>query len=313
MTIEIVTDGVWTRLKSVQRRSRQRAWVAVAYFGKGAAQLLELNRGSHLVVDASEQAVKSGQTCPRDLLILLRKGVRIFSYPLLHAKVYVFGTTAAIGSANASRHSADVLFEAMIVTTEAKAVRQAKEFVRSIAKNEVGPEELRRLNRKYRQPHFPPGVGRLKPAPRKASSTRSFPRIRILHLSPVQWSDRDESERGAGEQVAARRRMHRSTWKMDDFQWVGAQNFRRGDKVVMVTREDSGARLVDPPGTVLHVRTYPFRNGTASFVYLELPPHRRKNIKIIARRLGRGSLRRLQRGGILSAEMSSKVYDLWQS
>jgi hypothetical protein len=47
---------------------------------------------------------------------------------------------------------------------------------------------------------------------------------------------------------------------------VGAQNFRRDDKVKMITREDSGERLVDSPGTVLDVRTYPFRNGTAAFI-----------------------------------------------
>jgi hypothetical protein len=41
---------------------------------------------------------------------------------------------------------------------------------------------------------------------------------------------------------------------MDDFQFIGAHSFQRGDKVAMVTKQDSGERLMDPPGTVLHVR-----------------------------------------------------------
>jgi phosphatidylserine/phosphatidylglycerophosphate/cardiolipin synthase-like enzyme len=63
----------------------------------------------------------------------------------LHAKVYVFGKAAAIGSANASRHSADVLLEAMVVTTDAKMVSEARHFVEGIAKDEFGPRSLKRL------------------------------------------------------------------------------------------------------------------------------------------------------------------------
>jgi len=49
--------------------------MAVAYFGKGASRLLPLTAGSRLVVDASECAVASGQTCPADLIKLVARGV----------------------------------------------------------------------------------------------------------------------------------------------------------------------------------------------------------------------------------------------
>jgi predicted Fe-Mo cluster-binding NifX family protein len=51
-----------------------------------------------LVVNASVAAVTSGQTSPQALLALHRKGVRIYSNAQLHAKVYVFGSKAFIGS-----------------------------------------------------------------------------------------------------------------------------------------------------------------------------------------------------------------------
>jgi len=73
MSAELVTGDVWGRLRKAHRKTRRQASVAVAYFGKGAAKLLSLKKGDQLVVDASENAVKSGQTYPEDLLTLLKK------------------------------------------------------------------------------------------------------------------------------------------------------------------------------------------------------------------------------------------------
>jgi phosphatidylserine/phosphatidylglycerophosphate/cardiolipin synthase-like enzyme len=56
-------------------------------------------------VDASEAAVQAGQTCPASLSSMLKRGVQVFSREGLHAKVFVFGTTAYIGSANVSGNS----------------------------------------------------------------------------------------------------------------------------------------------------------------------------------------------------------------
>jgi hypothetical protein len=308
---KLVTGRVWGQLKAARARSDRRAWVAAAYVGKGAARLLNLKRGSFLVADASDNAVKTGQTCPADLIALMKKGVRIFSYPGLHAKVYVFGKTAAIGSANASHHSVNVLTEAMVMTSDVKAVEQARTFVKSIAKDELGPEALKRLSKLYRPPRLPNSVGSRKRRARKASVTSELPRIRVIHLSPVEWSERDEAEHDAGDTDAKRHREHRS-WRTDDFQWIGSENFRRGEKIMMVTEENRGHLLADPPATVIHVRRYSYRNGTKAFVYLELPDRRRRNLKTLAAHLGRGWLQRLRRGGPLSARKSDSLYELWR-
>ena len=181
MVTELVVGDVWPRLIRTRRKGRRGARVAVAYFGKGAARLLSLQKGSQLVVDASDNAVKSGLTCPNDLIVLLKKGVRIFSVANLHAKVYVFGTTALIGSANASRHSA-TLVEAMLLTTDRKIVEKSKVFVQSIAKNELGPEQLRRLQKLYRPPRRPLGGTRRKNKPQGARVTASLPPMRLVPL-----------------------------------------------------------------------------------------------------------------------------------
>lgn len=75
MSTEFFTTEVWKRLKSAARDLTSPVYVAVAYFAQDAAKLLPLPAGSRLVVDASEHAVRSGQTCPADLLVLLNRGL----------------------------------------------------------------------------------------------------------------------------------------------------------------------------------------------------------------------------------------------
>jgi hypothetical protein len=61
---EIITGDIWTELIRTRRKRHRRAWVAVAYFGKGAAKLLSLKKGSELVIDASESAIKQRSDLP---------------------------------------------------------------------------------------------------------------------------------------------------------------------------------------------------------------------------------------------------------
>ena len=237
--------------------------------------------------------------------------MRIFSVANLHAKVYVLGTTALIGSANASQHSAHPLVEAMLLTTDRKVVEKSKAFVRSIAKNELGPEQLRRLRKLYRPPQRLTTGSRRKSNRQGSRVDASLPAIRLVRLVPATWSERDWAEHDAGSKIAGRRREHRS-WKLDDFQWLGTSTFQRGEKIMRVTREDSGQELVDPPATVL-VRSYPYKNGRASLVFLEGPNRRRRALRHVAKQLGRGGRKRLKRGGRVGRETSNKLYDIWKN
>ena len=100
MSTVFLTQDIWPQLTKAISETRLRCAVAVAYFGKDASRLLPLPKGSCLVVDASERAVSSGQTCPADLIKLVERGVAVYSVPNLHAKVFVVGRTAYIGSTN---------------------------------------------------------------------------------------------------------------------------------------------------------------------------------------------------------------------
>lgn len=69
--IKLLTGNIWSELTKTVRKSRLKSIVAVAYFGKNAANMLPLSKGSVLLVDASVTALKNGQTCPDELLKLL--------------------------------------------------------------------------------------------------------------------------------------------------------------------------------------------------------------------------------------------------
>jgi hypothetical protein len=150
MSTTLLTQDIWPQLTKIARGTRQPCAVAVAYFGAGASQLLPLPKNSRLVVDASERAIASGQTCPADLIKLVKRGVRAYSVPNLHAKVFVLGRAAYIGSANASNRSASHLVEAVVRTTETDTVRSARQFVRELCLHELTPAVLKHLAKLYR-------------------------------------------------------------------------------------------------------------------------------------------------------------------
>jgi hypothetical protein len=122
--------------------------------------VLPLKVKDTLVCDASSATVASGSTNPYTLKACLDAGVDVYSYPDLHAKVIVGQGTAWIGSANASRHSRDTLWEAVLETTD--AVRQARDFVNQLKLIAVDDARLAALIKLYpkkprvrRQPAMP--------------------------------------------------------------------------------------------------------------------------------------------------------------
>jgi hypothetical protein len=304
MALELLTGSVWSRLRS--KLTKERSDIAVAYLGRGASKLLKVSKGSRIVVDASDSAVKTGQTCPDDLLLLWENGVRIFSAPNLHAKVYALKSVAFIGSANASQHSANTLLEALVMITDRALVQKAHEFVQSLCKNELGPKQLAALKRIYRPPHLPNAGANLN---KKSASQVRHPPVRLVQLEEVgDWSKQEVTEHDSG-WVARRYREHSRSWTTDSFQCDWPHSFQKHDKLVMITEVEAGRFLVHPPGAVLHTRRS--RIGTRAFVYLEVPKRRRRALQAVAEQMGRGAAKRLRRNGALRRDFADAYLGLW--
>lgn len=312
MSVEFIDKGVWTRLRRANKKCRRSAAVAVAYFAKGAAKILPLKKGSRLVVDASEASVKNGRTCPADLLRLHKKGVHIFSVQNLHAKVYVFGSQAFIGSANTSSHSETTLMEAVVRTSDREAVKAARKFVKRNCMERLGPEELAGLQELYRPPKFPNGAPRKQHRNSTGRVRAQLSALRLAHLQLSDYPKGSEEAASKGRKVAESKREHRRFHFLDEFRWSN-DSISKGDTVVQLVDEYDGPKLVSPPAKVIDTRRWSNGRQKCTFIYLEVPRHRRIRMNRLAQRLGRGAAKRLRRSGWVNSRFAERLRQLWQT
>lgn len=173
-----------------------------------------------------------------------RGALAVYRVPNLHAKVFVIGRTAWVGSANVSRHSARHLIEAMLGTSERGAVDAALRFVGKLCRQQVGPEELTRLEKIWRPPRFSLGSWR-------AASAHLTP-VRIVQLQriePPEWTAEMEA---AGRKAAKKRMSQSRQMVLDHFHIRGKCALNERDRVLEVINEGGSRRLVEPTATVVH-------------------------------------------------------------
>lgn len=149
---KFLTSSAWVEITKAAQLAAAPSFAASAYFGEYGDKLLPLQKDSILVVDATKGNVQSGVVCPASLIKLNEKGVRIFTASNLHAKTYVFGNNTFVGSCNASRRSAQLLIETCIWTDNKNISDAARNFISSIALNELSSKELHDLQKIYIPP-----------------------------------------------------------------------------------------------------------------------------------------------------------------
>ena len=149
--MQLITNKVWNHIGKCAKENKNR-YVAVAYLATNASKYLHLEFGDVLVVDASESNIRSGATNPFEIDKYILNGVELYSYEKLHAKVFVFGNMALIGSANVSDNSATELTECMVEFKNPSTVSAARGFVRSLAVEPLSPEYVKYLKTIYKPP-----------------------------------------------------------------------------------------------------------------------------------------------------------------
>ena len=85
----ILTDNVWKQIASLARACKRRS-AALAYVSTD--NYVSFKKGDILVCDASDAAIKSGETSAAILARYYKKGVQLYSRTSLHAKVLVMGS-----------------------------------------------------------------------------------------------------------------------------------------------------------------------------------------------------------------------------
>lgn len=136
---------------------------------------MRLGRGDVLLCALSRANVRFGMVCAPDLVALQRRGVKIFASESLHAKLYLFGRVAIIGSANVSQRSRE-LDEAGVVTTNGDIVDRVKSwFEERMQARPVTALHLRDLAAQYRPPTFAPFLERRTTSPGAREAGRQRP------------------------------------------------------------------------------------------------------------------------------------------
>lgn len=139
---------VWDTITALSRRTNRGA-AAIAVPWVSHPDLLDVRDGDTVVVDCSTRAMKTGSTDPAILAGWVKAGATVVSVEHLHAKVYVFGSVAIVGSANGSRNSELNLEEAALRTSDRAVVRDARAFVTELAESGL-PQSATALRRAKR-------------------------------------------------------------------------------------------------------------------------------------------------------------------
>jgi hypothetical protein len=295
MTTEVVIDDHWHAILRAVSHEKGRTIAAIAYVTK---RILTLSRGDFLVCDASEGRVRSGDTDPKVLLHYLKKGVRIWNHPGLHAKAIVRGGVAIVGSANSSGASANgQLTELVAVLRGRSSVAAVRHRIEALARRSTSldPIALERL------------VSLFKPArrfgqKRVQAATQLRSRAWCIGTHYIDENPAIETARELGSQKA-----HRSTEKLlgrrwtrnyridDDLSWPGrsVERLKLGDYIFDVLE----GKTLRPPGTLVHVERTKEGRGAVLFICRERKLYSR-NLKTIRKRVGPEIFKMIKKAGM---------------
>lgn len=250
--VELLTgEDVWPAI-TAKCKATSRHHVAVAYLGMGAVERLPLVEGDLLVVNASPRSLRAGAVDPDALADYIDLGVEVVSVRNLHAKVYVLGKTLFIGSANNSESSAFGLVEAVVRTTDAVAVRDARELVETLAgEGEWVDDAFLTVAREQWRP--PKGGGGHEPADRAPLEPIPEHPFRLLVVDSVDWEPSASDEERI-EQVSK----HLSSMRWGSFQtninkFSDEPRVGVGDVIINGTDLDGSDGVLGPPEVVVHI------------------------------------------------------------
>jgi hypothetical protein len=236
--------SVWPEITRLASRSAHRR-AAVAYIGKGGFDLLPMSDGNLLVVDCTPASARAGATYPAEITRFLNAGVAVHYRDGLHAKAFVFGGTAVIGSANASNHSDRDLTEAVVVTTDVATVRSTRKFIDELAKDstEVTEEWIEQCQAVWREPRFAPRAQRSSEAGTILTAREGWA-LWYLHMEyyepPMYVYD------AMVQHLRSARRRTVARFRLETIGWSGRPRFRVGDLVIQVVYDDGNVRAYPP-------------------------------------------------------------------
>lgn len=121
---QFLTRDIWKLVNKLTKNQKNK-FAAVAYV---SAQNIKLSKGDTLICNASDYAIKHGQTSAKVLQEYYKKEVKIYSNERLHCKLLLTDKYVIVGSANFSKNSAKYLIESAVVSTSPMLKSQTISF-----------------------------------------------------------------------------------------------------------------------------------------------------------------------------------------
>lgn len=237
----IITGDIWKQVRPYAKAAKRRL-VAVAYVSTDGH--IGFKRNDVLICDASDRAIKGGETSAQLLRSLHRKGVELRSRSDLHAKLAVLGRHALIGSCNLSAASAQDLTELALLSDRKQIVAQASAFIHALRETseEIDVDFLRRVLKIKVRP------ARRRGSKRKGQATRLGNKVWLISVHqlaedsfPKEQPFVEKAEQKATDLVADKDST--ISW----IRWTGKARFRAmaspGDMVIQIWKPLSGKRV----------------------------------------------------------------------
>jgi hypothetical protein len=237
----LLTDNIWSQIRSATPKSGHKV-AALAYVSTGG--YCSFGKGDVLVCDATDRAIKSGETSAAVLKKFYDAGAEIYSCENLHAKTIVCGRTVLIGSCNLSDSSANVLRELAILTSNNSIRSQVLAFIHKLANNATRIDKLflrriakipvsrRRWPGKIRRGHFKLGK-------------RTWI-IKTCPLDPAKYKHEEPFVQQAESEI--RKKLRRTKADINWVRWTGKSRFRslarEGDTFIDLSSAGRGGKRI---------------------------------------------------------------------
>jgi hypothetical protein len=226
--LRVISDGLWEELKKLGHKRQKFAAIAYATSDRD----LKFGKGDVLVCDASDPAIRSGQTSVAVLRSAVRRGAAVRSSPGLHAKALVLGRVAVVGSANMSEASTSDLVEAAVITDDARAVAGVRVLVQELVDSADRVDDAF-LQRAAKLPVRKPMRGGRRRKIVKIHGARAW----FISVAPLNEGRYEhESKVVEAERRAAERKTERDDSDAGYIRWAGNSKFRKearpGDLVI---------------------------------------------------------------------------------
>jgi hypothetical protein len=270
---QFLTGDVWEKVNRLLDK-KQKKIACISYV---TSENLRLTKGDILICDASNFAIKFGETSAKTLATYSKRGVVIYSNQQLHSKILLTESILITGSANLSKSSAERLIESSVVTSDDILISQAKAFCHNLIKESsfLTKQDIRLLS-KIKVVKRP-----IKPTAPSKTRKKSFGnRYWLITASPIKEPTYAKIKENVEKTTASISR--REKIDEDDISFLRwrsktefTNNAREGDQIILRFNNASKTRsYIYPPSTILE------KQIVDGFTYFYHDSRNAENVKI---------------------------------